>query len=1255
MPPLSEHPRPRPATSIRPAAPTRPAAPARPTSFSRSAFLRASASALVVPTLAAPAAHAAGPDLATASTGPTPTGHGHGGDPLEDGLVHGSHSLPGNDGRAHEVTWDARSFRIDGERLHLYAGEIHPWRVPAPAQWRELLQLMRATGFNAVSFYFFWGLHQTEEGGPFDFTGIKDVDLLLRIAEQEGLYVIARPGPYVNAEISMGGLPAYLTNRKASLRSTDPDNLADSKAWLSAIGEILTKHQVTEGGGSVLMWQIENELISEEAQRSEFLRTLAQHVRSIGASVPLFHNDYNLGGRFQDAEVHDLDFYAYDHYPLGFDAGGDRQRLGEAEAQFREFAPESPHFITESQGGAFTPWGAPFDASQAYEFTDPAFTRQWGVRNLGNGVTAFNYYMAFGGTNWGYTGSPSSGFTSYDYGAGITEDRLVTGKLAVQKELAAFQDALPQITSMAPASAPLLRDVDGADVQAYQRIATDDEKAASDDGASRLLAFRLADSNDETDTRFAVRLLLGAKDTGGGAGQGDGGTGLGGDAGQGGDAGPGGGGAAQGDARGSSSAEEPDVDDGDAAIQYEGDWESTPDETAFGGTVHRTETAGATASWTFTGTGVDVITATGTDHGTAECLIDGEVEGTFTSHVASDQNKPTRFVAHRVRDLEHGEHTVTVRATGKAAEGGTGTVVTLDAFDVPGDAEQDPDAPIPDGVTGWVRVPQKQDTALHLHGRDAFVVTADCLIGGHALLYSTSQLFGPALPRRGGMQQILVGADGDPGEIVLRYDREPRIDAPRRGVESSWDETSGQLRLNVTHGEEPVEISLRGRPLGADGTGRRSTLHLRFLSRTAAARTWILSGTPGRWVEPTPGHEEAHVVVEGAEHARAVTFDGSTARITAGGAERTSLRVDVPEGVRRVEVDGHRASVHEGVAQVHLRAPWKLDVPALRFRGIDEAPETAGDLDESGWTHADSTTGSTDQQGPGRGGIVLDSNHYGMFEGSVWYRAHFTATAKRSLTLRANGGTGQPATGKAPAFAQAWAGGKSLGAFPADGQDHELAIPAGARTTGKEAVLAVLVHNLGQNLDWSDDGLSKQTRGLYDAVLPADGDVRWLIRGVADPAGADDPLRTMYNVGGLHGEREGWHLPEFADHRWKRATSMVADEPGIRWYRADFRLRVPEQQDASWRLVVRSSRFERDRSDHSQVVLYVNGWQIGIYIGDIGPQSEFTIPAGILDPSGRNQLALWVAAKEKGAGPDHVELKLVGNRTGGIGHADPLV
>src|SRR5699024_8829882 len=167
--------------------------------------------------------------------------------------------------------------------------------------------------------------------------------------------------------------------------------------------------------------------------------------------------------------------------------------------------------------------------------------------------------------------------------------------------------------------------------------------------------------------------------------------------------------------------------------------------------------------------------------------------------------------------------------------------------------------------------------------------------------------------------------------------------------------------------------------------------------------------------------------------------------------------------------------------------------------------------DDSEWLVADSTEGSTRFQGPGRGGVVLDSNHYGFYEGSVWYRASFTADGTRELVLRGNGGTGQPHQGQEPAFLQVWAGGTYLGAAPAVGEDQSFTLPENIAVAGEDITLSVLVHNLGQNLDWSDDGLSKQNRGLYDAVLPADGEITWRVQGATDI----DPRRTLYNTGGL--------------------------------------------------------------------------------------------------------------------------------------------
>ena len=56
------------------------------------------------------------------------------------------------------VTWDEHSLYVNGERVFLYSGEYHPYRLPAPGQWLDVFQKIRALGYNGVSFYVDWSL-----------------------------------------------------------------------------------------------------------------------------------------------------------------------------------------------------------------------------------------------------------------------------------------------------------------------------------------------------------------------------------------------------------------------------------------------------------------------------------------------------------------------------------------------------------------------------------------------------------------------------------------------------------------------------------------------------------------------------------------------------------------------------------------------------------------------------------------------------------------------------------------------------------------------------------------------------------------------------------------------------------------------------------------------------------------------------------------------------------------------------------------
>ncbi|MEU1369808.1 beta-galactosidase [Streptomyces sp. NPDC005803] len=421
------------------------------------------------------------------------------------------HRFPGNDHRPHTVAWDEKSLKVDGERLVVWSGEFHYWRLPSPDQWRDVLQKLKASGFNAVSLYFFWGYHSGEPG-TYDFSGVRDIDRLLTMAEQEGLYVIARPGPYINAEVSMGGLPPYMTTYQGEQRTADPQNLAADLEWLKAVNGIIRRHQITDGGGSVIAYQVENEQIDNSPEHVDYIERLQSAVVDQGITVPLFHNDYGTGHGWNvpgGPGGSRLDLYAFDTYPLGFDCAGSRGQLKDYESRIRGYAPRTPVFVAEGQGGAFTAWGRDFQTNECATFTDTAFTRQFAVNNLANGATMFNTYMEYGGTNWGWTGDPGSGFTSYDYGAAIAENRAITPKLAVQKEFGSLQNAVKPIASAQAVTAPAVTVTGGGPVKAQQRLSTEKAGDTSVSGnGTRLITLRHPDSDDTTTSRVTFPLDL---------------------------------------------------------------------------------------------------------------------------------------------------------------------------------------------------------------------------------------------------------------------------------------------------------------------------------------------------------------------------------------------------------------------------------------------------------------------------------------------------------------------------------------------------------------------------------------------------------------------------------------------------------------------------------------------------------------------------------------------------------------------------
>jgi beta-galactosidase len=339
----------------------------------------------------------------------------------------------------HTVSFDRYSLKIDDRRIYVWSGEFHYWRLPSPSLWKDVLQKMKAAGYNSVQIYFDWDYHSPRDG-VYDFSGVRDVDRLLDMANEVGIYVIARPGPYINAETDGGGFPGWLTAIKGKPRSPAADYTAAYRQWLTHIDAILARHQFTNGTGTVILYQIENEFYDKSPGGRRYMQDLEQKVRADGITVPLTgnHNATFQGG------VGAVDIPGYDSYPQGFNCSHPQQWKGFYEYRDeRKALTRSPLSFPEYQGGAFDTWGGP-GYDRCRQLTGADFERVFYEANMASGSTMQNFYMTYGGTNWGWLASPGV-YTSYDYGAPISESRQLTPKYFQQKLIGYFIQSVPQL------------------------------------------------------------------------------------------------------------------------------------------------------------------------------------------------------------------------------------------------------------------------------------------------------------------------------------------------------------------------------------------------------------------------------------------------------------------------------------------------------------------------------------------------------------------------------------------------------------------------------------------------------------------------------------------------------------------------------------------------------------------------------------------------------------------------------------------
>ncbi|MEY9966197.1 beta-galactosidase GanA [Streptacidiphilus sp. MAP12-16] len=1022
---------------------------------------------------------------------------------------------------AHTVSYDGYSLMIDGRRTYIWSGEFHYSRLPSPGLWLDVLQKMKAAGFNAVSIYFDWSYHSPRQG-VYDFSGVRDVDHLLDLAAQAGVYVIARPGPYINAEADSGGFPAWLDALPGRDRSTDPTYLAAADEWLSHIDPILARHQLTNGTGTVITYQVENEYYNGSAAGRAYMSHLEAKARADGITVPLTGNN---NGTFNSGPGA-LDIDGADSYPQGFNCSSPTVWRGVPDISYDHPAGK-PLYTAEFQGGSFDPWGGP-GYDKCRQLTGADFAGVFYKNNIAVGATMQNFYMTYGGTSWGWQADPSQVYTSYDYGAPITESRQLTSKYQQDKLIGYFLQSVAPITKTDPlAAAP-----------PTSAAIVDTARINPDDG-TQFHVLRHADSTSTSTDSTHIAIQLGAH-----AGY--------------------------------------TYDDADSALQYAGTWSHVGPSAGYtGGEYRQTEsfsdTAGDSVTIPFTGTAVRWIASKAANHGLADVYLDGVKTTTVDGYSSGTVNQQIEYAA---AGLGNGPHTLKIVVTGQKNPAASGTFVSVDAVDLP-----------PAGARYYPSVPQQPGTSLTFAGRDSKTIVADYQLGATHLQYSTSEIMTQA-QIAGRDVAVLYGRDGQDGETVLNYLAQPTVSVLSGNVLSSWDAGTGDLRLNYTHtGLSRVLITGGTRPLllllGTDQTAEQ------FWQAQTAAGPVLVHGSD---LLRTASTQSGRLVLTGDSTSAAPieVFAAAASAITWNGRHLQT----------RLTASGSQLSTVPGATPVVL--------PALTdWKHAQESPESQPGFDDSSWQLADkSTSNSTTTPGTLP---VLFADDYGFHHGDVWYRGRFRATSA------ANGITLSAITGRAGVYS-AWLNGVFLGS--SSDSAHTFAFPAGVARPGADNEVSVLVENMGHNEDYTSADSNKEARGLTGALVSGAplSTVTWKLQGNRGGENLVDPVRGPMNTGGLYGERAGWSLPGYPDGSWTSVTLPTADPtPGVSWYRTTATLNLPKGQDTSVGI-----RITDDSTRHYRALIYVNGWQLGRYVNDVGPQHDFPIPNGILRPNGADSIAIAV-------------------------------
>ncbi|MBX3368054.1 MAG: beta-galactosidase [Phycisphaeraceae bacterium] len=304
------------------------------------------------------------------------------------------------------VTYDGRSFMLDGRRIWLVSGSIPYFRVPR-ASWADRIHGAKCAGLNAIDVPIAWQRHEAR-AGQFDFKGENDIRHFVELIGKAGMMAILRVGPYIGQDLDMGGLPAWLSAMpNISMRTNSGAFLEACSRYLSAVADEVRDLQVTAPGVGGPIVLVQNEFswtCGDDTLANAYLGELIRYLREGGINVPIV----NANNLWQGVEG-EIDGWC-----------GSEQMISTLR-QLATVRPDQPRFVIDFNLGASSTWG-----SEPKPQVEPLVVQRRLAEVLAAGGQ-FNLQPFFGGTTFGFAGGRehegSEGFfcASNDRGAPLDE------------------------------------------------------------------------------------------------------------------------------------------------------------------------------------------------------------------------------------------------------------------------------------------------------------------------------------------------------------------------------------------------------------------------------------------------------------------------------------------------------------------------------------------------------------------------------------------------------------------------------------------------------------------------------------------------------------------------------------------------------------------------------------------------------------------------------------------------------------------